>query len=65
MRLDRNKELTPVLYGKSAVKILRPVIFPENMLCFNMHWHERMELLYVVSGKIKLRLNNTETVVEI
>ncbi len=64
MRLDRNKELTPVLYGKSAVKILRPVIFPENMLCFNMHWHERMELLYVVSGKIKLRLNNTETVVE-
>lgn len=60
MALDANKELTPVLYGESAVKILKPIAFSKNALCFRMHWHERIELLYVVSGSISIRLNNSE-----
>ena len=45
MALDANKELTPVLYGESAVKILKPIAFSKNAPCFRMHWHERIELL--------------------
>ena len=60
MALDANKELTPVLYGESAVKILKPIAFSKNAPCFRMHWHERIELLYVVSGSISIRLNNSE-----
>ena len=52
MKLDYQKELVPVLYGDSAVKILDETIAPPNLLCFGMHWHERMELLLVYSGSL-------------
>ena len=57
MKLDRNKELTPVLYGESGVKILGDSDFPEG-LCFCLHWHERMELLYVTRGELSVQVGN-------
>ena len=60
MKLDYQKELTPVLYGDSAVKILNEINMPANRLCFGMHWHERMELLLIYSGSICLHIGGKE-----
>lgn len=60
MKLDYQKELIPVLYGESAVKILNQTISPPNSLCFGMHWHERMELLLIYSGSLALRTGDRE-----
>jgi len=51
--LDGYKELTPVVYGESSIKYLYCEAEPER-LCFNMHWHDRMELLLVISGSLML-----------
>lgn len=58
MRLDHQKELTPVLYGDSAVKIIPTVIKPEKY-CFTMHWHDRIELLLINSGSITINCGGT------
>lgn len=58
MRLDHQKELTPVLYGDSAVKIIHTVIKPEKY-CFTMHWHDRIELLLINSGSITINCGGT------
>ena len=60
MKLDFQKELTPVLYGDSAVKILEETNIPANGLCFGMHWHERMELLLIHSGSLCLQIGDKE-----
>lgn len=60
MKLDYQKELVPVLYGDSAVKILDETNIPANRLCFGMHWHERMELLLIYSGSLLLRIGTRE-----
>ena len=60
MKLDFQKELTPVLYGDSAVKILNEIDAPANSQCFCMHWHERMELLLVYSGCLLLTIGDRE-----
>ena len=52
--LDAYKELTPVIYGENAVKYLYLEHPAPQELCFAMHWHERMELLYVLSGSLEL-----------
>ncbi len=52
MRLDYQKELTPVLYGDSAVKVIRHTHIEPERLGFSMHWHDRMEILYVHSGSL-------------
>lgn len=44
-------EPNPVHYGMSATKILHFSIQPHEE-CFRLHWHDRMELLYIKSGKI-------------
>lgn len=53
--LDAYKELTPVVYGENAIKYLKSGIRPGEG-CFPMHWHDRMELLYVESGELELYL---------
>lgn len=60
--LDAYKELTPVVYGENAIKYLcvRVEGGPGRM-CFPMHWHDRMELLYVVSGTIHLHSEGERT----
>lgn len=60
MPLNYQKELTPVLYGDSAVKILDETIMPANRICFGTHWHERMELLLVLSGTLTVHIGGTE-----
>lgn len=49
MRLNGKKELTPVHYGDSAVKIL-----DRRKADFGTHWHERMELILIHEGSLKL-----------
>lgn len=63
MKIDGNKEIIPVLYGDSAVKILHSSISGNNKLCYNAHWHERMELTFVHSGSMNLTLGNEEYVI--
>ena len=60
MKLDYQKELIPVLYGDSAVKILNETNMPANRVCFGMHWHERMELLLIYSGSLLLHIGGRE-----
>lgn len=63
MKIDGKKELIPVLYGDSAVKILHNSVPGNNKLCFNAHWHERMELTFVHSGSMRLTLGNEEYII--
>ena len=58
MRLDGQKELTPVLYGDSAVKIHDFVFRFPSELCFTTHWHERMEILVILSGGLDIYLGD-------
>ena len=48
-------ELTPVQYSPSATKILR-FKFPAGKSCFRPHWHDRMELLRVRSGNLRMEI---------
>lgn len=52
--LDAYKELTPVVYGENAVKHFYLDFRTPGAVCFAMHWHDRMELLYVVRGSLEL-----------
>lgn len=60
MKLDVQKELTPVLYDSSGIKILHFNHWNSDMLLCN-HWHERMEFILVTAGKIHYRLDDYET----
>lgn len=64
MRLDYQKELTPVLYGDSAIKILKHPFVSRGRYAFTMHWHDRMEILYIHSGSLIVSAggNSTEVV---
>ena len=53
--LDGHKELTPVIYGENAIKYLYSDRMGEaGRICFPMHWHERMEILYIEKGCLEL-----------
>ncbi len=56
MKLDYQKELTPVLYGDSAVKVIKHNFIKPDGLGFSMHWHDRMEILFVHSGSLSVSL---------
>ncbi len=62
MHLDALKELTPVLYGGRTVIIYENQRFPPGRLCFVLHWHDRMELLLLHKGSIRVQVGE-ETVV--
>ena len=49
------KELTPVEYGENAVKHLHHESHTEELI-FRMHWHERIEILRVIDGELKVNL---------
>ncbi len=46
-----NREMTPVIYGPSSIKILHYNIEPHRG-CFRTHWHERVEILRIRKGEI-------------
>lgn len=48
-------ELTPVQYNSAATKVLHFNI-PPHCKCFRIHWHDRIELLRIKSGKIYVEL---------
>ena len=52
--LDAYKELIPVVYGESSVKLLYGHGGDADRMCFGMHWHDRMEINFVVSGSLML-----------
>lgn len=55
--MKSHKELTPVVYNESGVKILRNSLRQPDGLCFTLHWHDRMELLLIQQGSMDLYLN--------
>ena len=57
MKIDAYKEITPVFFNDSSVKITPFDIEPYDD-CFPLHWHERMEIIYVTEGSVKLLINN-------
>lgn len=61
MAHNYQKEVEPVLYDSSGLKMLKWNNLPPNKLLFNMHWHERMELILVNSGHFHFRIRNYET----
>ncbi|MBQ8816571.1 MAG: helix-turn-helix domain-containing protein [Lachnospiraceae bacterium] len=54
--LDAYKELMPIVYGEHAIKYLKHTDKEAGKMCFSMHWHDRMELLRVISGRLELHL---------
>jgi len=57
--LDSYKELKPILYGEHAVKHL---YFEKEAgrMCFQMHWHDRVELLYITAGELVVHLDDSQ-----
>ncbi len=60
MKLDHLKELEPVFYNDSGVKIHTELSFRAQELCFETHWHERMELLLIKSGSLNVQIADSE-----
>ena len=60
MKLDYQKELTPVLYGDSAVKIIHHPRIEPDRYGFAMHWHDRIELLLIYSGSLIVNCGGSE-----
>ena len=56
---NTERELTPVVYDDAAVKILH-FHFSPGKNCFRTHWHERMELLRIREGELRLRCGGRE-----
>ncbi len=57
MKIDAYKEITPVFFNDSSVKVM-PFDIKANEDCFPLHWHERMEIIYVTEGSVKLLIND-------
>lgn len=51
------KEITPVEYSTAAVKVLHLTIEPDNT-CFQLHWHDRIEIIRVKKGQMLLQCQN-------
>ena len=60
MGISAKKELTPVVYNESSVKVLS-LNFDSSIPGFTQHWHDRIELHLVKSGVLELVCND-ETV---
>ncbi len=56
MKLNSKKELTPVVFGETSVKILKTRL-GANITAFEQHWHDRLELHLIKSGSLELCCN--------
>ncbi len=61
MKADQFKEVVPIHYGVSGVKLLSEQHGHANQLCFGVHWHERLEILRILQGSLFIRVGD-ETV---
>lgn len=59
MKLNAKKELTPVVFGETSVKILHTHL-KSNSIGFEQHWHDRIELHLIKKGNMILRCNDDE-----
>ena len=57
MQLNSKKELTPVVFGETSVKILKTRL-GADMTAFTQHWHDRLELHLIKSGSLLLCCND-------
>lgn len=64
MNTDHYKETTPVIFGKKGVKHLRFSVEEPGYICFSVHWHNRMELLRVQSGMLKVQIGDVSLQLE-
>lgn len=58
MRLDAYRELPDVVYGETSVKVLKFSVEKANKKCFGSHWHNRIELLRVTKGGLKILIKD-------
>lgn len=56
-------EKAVVEYGDMPVKILKAVK-EGGFVCFRAHWHERVEILYVVEGSMEVSCGNDKVLVK-
>ena len=63
MQLNYKKELTPVVFGETSVKILNTRLTADR-LGFEQHWHDRIELHLVKSGCLELCCNDQKITVK-
>lgn len=63
MQLDFKKELVPVVFDKTSVKVLTTHATAKS-LGFTPHWHERIELHLVKSGCLELCCNEQKVSVK-
>lgn len=54
---DAFKELTPVIYDENGINVDYASV-PANKMCFPAHWHDRIELLLIVSGSMDAHIDN-------
>ena len=59
MEYTAQKELQAVVYNDGAVKFLPFIVKKSDSLCFKIHWHERLEFLFIESGALKLTLGES------
>lgn len=62
MQLNSKKELTPVVFGETSVKILKTKLGP-HIRAFEQHWHDRLELHLIKSGSLELCCNDEKVFV--
>lgn len=54
MQIDFLKEMTPVFYNQHGIKAFsRSADFP-------LHWHDRIELMYLLEGELRLKIDKKE-----
>ena len=44
--------------------VVYPVLLPDSMRSFPLHWHEEMEIIYVEGGSVSVLVRNTEYIVK-
>lgn len=51
------QELAPVNYGNTGINHLH-LRYGAGEMCISAHWHDRIELLYLISGSLEVYLND-------
>lgn len=58
-----NKELNPIIYSASGVKVKYFSVIP-NKSCFRLHWHERIEMILVTKGEMNVIYGTSNAVIK-
>ncbi len=55
-----SREQTPVQYTAAAIKVLHLTV-PPHESCFRTHWHDRIELLRIQQGEMRVHIGTVTT----